>query len=71
MERKRAVHAMTKTTRDQTAPTDDPLDQVDFILNAEQARALCELLANPPAANQALRELMARAAPWEADEPSV
>lgn len=62
---------MTKTTRDQTAQKDDPLDQVDFVLNDDQTKVLCERLAEPPAANSALRELVARTAPWEADKPSV
>ena len=48
-----------------TAHSDDPLDQVMFELNEEQARELNEVLASPPAPNDALRELMTRTAPWE------
>lgn len=60
---------MTKTTCEQTAQTDDPLDQADFELNADETRRLCEVLANPPAADTGLRELMTQIPPWETENP--
>lgn len=56
---------MTKTTHEQTSPSDDPLDQVTLVLNEKQTKAFAELLATAPKPNDALRELMARTPPWE------
>ena len=51
---------MTETTH-----SDDPLDQVIFELNEEQTSELSAVLADPPMANEAMRELMARTPPWK------
>ena len=56
---------MTKTTHEQTAQSEDPMT-ID--LSSEQAQQFLEALANPPAANEALQELMARTPPWETDK---
>lgn len=40
------------------------LDQRVFTLNPEQSAALADILANPPKANDALRDLMSDKAPW-------
>jgi uncharacterized protein (DUF1778 family) len=55
---------MSKNVEDRAEPAYDPLDQVTFALDVEQSRSLADLLANPPPGNQALRDLMARPAPW-------
>lgn len=54
--------AMTETTHEQTAPSEDP---VTIKLCSEQTEQFLEALANPPAANQALQKLMNRTPPWE------
>jgi uncharacterized protein (DUF1778 family) len=41
------------------------LDQCVFNLDAEQAEAFAQVLANPPAPTAKLRELMQSKAPWE------
>ena len=56
---------MTKTTYDQTVQSDDQRDSVTVELNSEQTQQFLGMIANPPAANEALRKLMARTPPWE------
>lgn len=50
---------------EQTSPPEDPLDKVVFPLDAEQTRWFVEVLANPPRANTALRNLMKRVPRWK------
>ena len=56
---------MTKATHEQTAQSDDSRDPMVADLNHEQAKLFLGVLANPPAASDALRDLMARNPPWE------
>lgn len=44
--------------------TDVLLDQRVFTLDADGSDALAEILASPPKANDALRDLMQARAPW-------
>lgn len=57
---------MTKTTHEQTSPSDDPLEQVIFVLDDKQTAEFAELLAAPSELNEALRDVMDRTPPWEA-----
>lgn len=41
------------------------LDQTSFVLNDEQWEAFNKLLDAPPRANDKLRQLLAKSAPWE------
>ena len=50
---------------DKSGPERDPLDQVDFILDEQQSEEFTNLLADPPAPTQNLKDLMNRNAPWE------
>jgi uncharacterized protein (DUF1778 family) len=43
-------------------------DRTIFKLDDEQTAAFLEALANPPTPTQALRDLMARPAPWNVDK---
>ena len=42
----------------------DLLDQVDFALDDQQSEEFAKMLAEPPAPNPKLRNLMARKVPW-------
>lgn len=53
---------MPKTTHEQPAPSED---SATIELNSEHTQQFVEALANPPAANEALQELMARTPLWE------
>ena len=44
---------------------DADLDQLLFILDADQHEAFVHILDNPPPPNAALRELLTRKSPWE------
>jgi uncharacterized protein (DUF1778 family) len=44
---------------------DDDLDQLLFVLDADQHEAFVHVLDNPPSPNAALRELLTRKSPWE------
>jgi uncharacterized protein (DUF1778 family) len=44
---------------------DADLDQLLFILDAEQHEAVVHVLDDPPPPNAALRELFTRKSPWE------
>jgi len=54
------VHQM-----DKSGSESDRLDQVDFILDEQQSEEFTNLLADPPAPTQKLKDLMDRKAPWE------
>jgi uncharacterized protein (DUF1778 family) len=51
--------------KDKLGSETDPLDQVDFILDQQQSEEFTNLLADPPAPTQKLKDLMNRKAPWE------
>jgi uncharacterized protein (DUF1778 family) len=55
-----AVHQEAKSGSES-----DPLDQVDFVLDEQQSEKFTDLLADPPAPTQKLKDLMDRKAPWE------
>jgi uncharacterized protein (DUF1778 family) len=44
---------------------DADLDQLLFVLDADQHEAFVHVLDNPPPPNAALRELLTRKSPWE------
>jgi uncharacterized protein (DUF1778 family) len=44
---------------------DAGLDQLLFVLNADQHEVFVHVLDNPPSPNAALRELLTRKSPWE------
>jgi uncharacterized protein (DUF1778 family) len=44
---------------------DADLDQLLFILDADQHEAFVHILDNPPPPNAALKELLTRKSPWE------
>jgi uncharacterized protein (DUF1778 family) len=44
---------------------DADLDQLLFVLDADQHEAFVHVLDNPPFPNVALRELLTRKSPWE------
>ena len=56
---------MMKTTHEQTVQPEDSRHPVTIELGSEQTRQFLEVVANPPAANEALQKLMARTPPWE------
>jgi uncharacterized protein (DUF1778 family) len=43
----------------------DPLDQVNFALDEQQSEEFAKVLAESPAPNPKLKDLMARKVPWE------
>jgi uncharacterized protein (DUF1778 family) len=45
---------------DKPESVSDPLDQVDFVLDERQSEEFAKMLAEPPAPNQKLKDLMAR-----------
>ena len=54
-----------KQKKAKSGPGNDPLDRVNFVLDEQQGEEFSDLLANPPAPTQKLKDLMARKAPWE------
>lgn len=42
----------------------DPLDRVEFALDERQSEEFAKVLAEPPAPNQKLKDLMARKVRW-------
>lgn len=62
---------MTDTKRDASKVEFEDLDRTIFNLSGEQARQFMEALINPPAPNKALRQAMAKSAPWDAEETSA
>ena len=47
----------------------DPLDQIDFALDAKRFADLLALLDQPPAPTDGLRRTLMARAPWDADAP--
>lgn len=56
---------MTKSTTEAPEESEDPLDQTVFHLNEQQTKEFAEALSSSPLPNEALREMMARPAPWD------
>lgn len=54
-----------KQKKAKSGPGSDPLDRVNFVLDEKQGEEFINLLANPPAPTQKLKDLMDRKAPWE------
>lgn len=56
---------MIEEGKEQTSPPEDPMNKVVFPLDAKQTRWFSEVLANPPKANTALKNLMKRVPQWK------